>query len=112
MTDMNVEQAVTEIGNTEEMPGLHMAWRGPRLGFSVARSGRWFPPVVPACGSCPWFPGPWRLARPVAFGWGSRFLAFWSFRPGFVWLWGGRGWWSVVSRVVGGFVVGRGGDVG
>ncbi|WP_405966388.1 hypothetical protein OG613_03325 [Streptomyces sp. NBC_00015] len=39
MTDMNIEQAVAEIRNVEELPGLPMAWRWspmPRFMFSLA----------------------------------------------------------------------------
>lgn len=39
MTDMNIEQAVAEVGNAEEVPGLPMAWRWSpmwRFMFSLA----------------------------------------------------------------------------
>ncbi|MFF3140038.1 hypothetical protein [Streptomyces mirabilis] len=46
MTDMNIEQAVTEIGNAEEVPGLATAWRWSpmsRFMFSLAMDtdGQW-----------------------------------------------------------------------
>ncbi|MFF3215720.1 hypothetical protein ACFYYB_34475 [Streptomyces sp. NPDC002886] len=43
---MNIEQAVTEFGNAEEVPGLPMAWRWSpmsRFVFSLAMDidGQW-----------------------------------------------------------------------